>query len=32
MSPLWGLIIYSMLVPMTRVMGYYHVAPAGLLP
>ncbi|MDT4955213.1 MAG: hypothetical protein QOJ02_3351, partial [Acidobacteriota bacterium] len=28
--PLRGLLIYSMLVPMTHVMGYWYAAPPGL--
>jgi hypothetical protein len=30
MPPLRGLTIYSMLVPMTYVMGYWYFAPPGL--
>jgi hypothetical protein len=30
--PYGALNIYSALVPMTHVMGYYHAAPTGLLP
>ncbi len=31
MSPLRGLPIYSLLVPMTHVMGYCYSAPPGLV-
>jgi hypothetical protein len=30
MPPLRGLNIYSLLIPMTRVMGYKYLAPTGL--